>query len=81
MSNRYVAIDRLALLLPSRIYDIYTESHHPHEPAFANLNEAVKPSQLRKQGSFKPKFKLSVNTRTDLRSYAKGGCQGSVRRL
>jgi hypothetical protein len=42
MSNRYVAIDRLALLLPSRIYDIYTELHHPHEPAFANLNEAVK---------------------------------------
>jgi hypothetical protein len=42
MSNRYVAIDPLALLLPSRIYDIITELRHPHEPALTNLNAAVK---------------------------------------
>jgi hypothetical protein len=37
-----VAIDPLALLLPSRIYVIIAEKQHPHEPALAVLEEAMR---------------------------------------
>jgi hypothetical protein len=37
-----VAIDPLALLLPSRIYVIIAEKEHPHEPVRVALEQAMK---------------------------------------
>lgn len=42
MINFYAAIDPLAMLLPSDIYQHLVEKLHPHEPATAHLAETMK---------------------------------------
>ena len=42
MFNEIIAIDPWALILPSRIYLIFVEKNHPHEPSIAHLAEVVK---------------------------------------
>jgi hypothetical protein len=39
--SNFVAIDPLALLLPSRAYVIVAEKLHPHVPKLADLREGV----------------------------------------
>ena len=42
MFHEYLAIDILALILPTRIYLIIVEKNHPHNPVTAILGDAVK---------------------------------------
>ena len=42
MFSEFVAIDILALLLPTSAYLRIVEKLHPHEPVTAHLNEAVR---------------------------------------
>ena len=42
MFSEILAIDPWALILPSRIYVIFAEKNHPHEPSIAHLAEAIK---------------------------------------
>lgn len=40
--NEYVAIDPLAVLLPSSVYVRLVEKFHPHVPSVAEIQEAAK---------------------------------------
>jgi hypothetical protein len=42
MVNEFVAIDPLALILPSSVYQRLVEKFHPHEPPTAHLSEVLK---------------------------------------
>ena len=42
MKFEYLAIDPMALFLPTKAYLIWVEIHHPHEPAISKVGEVVK---------------------------------------
>lgn len=46
-----VAIDPLALLLPSRIYVVFAEKEHPHEPARAAVERALRPLNAKQKSA------------------------------
>jgi hypothetical protein len=72
MHHEYVAIDPLALLLPTSIYLILQEKINPHQPAVAALSEVAK-AMTPEQRAFVQSRIRTLNTYTAAMQEAMGG--------